>query len=121
MNGPRRHLSDNEKALAAGQYAIEREKEARERQGGAGRFGGTVSMDTEPGRLRPLRQKAAESFGVSERTVARAVKVLKDSVPELADAVARGAWRRCASPARGRPSIASRAAQSLVEYQPTCL
>lgn len=92
LNGPRRHLDGGALAIAAGRYAIAREDEARERQiaaGTANLTGKSVSIDTDLGFGRS-REKASEKFGVSEPTVARAMKVLSDGTPELVQAVERG-------------------------------
>lgn len=49
--------------MAAGRYAIAREGEARERQGGSGRFG-SLPIGDEPEYGKSV-EKAAEKFGVS--------------------------------------------------------
>lgn len=88
LNGPRRHLTREQQQIAAGKWAIAREDEARNRQGDRTDLT-SVSIDTEVDYGRS-RQKAAEQFGQSEATVGRAVKVIKDGVPELVAAVERG-------------------------------
>lgn len=41
----RRHLEGGAKQIAAGRYAIARESEAKERQGGSGRFGSSKILN----------------------------------------------------------------------------
>ena len=86
----RREESQFERRLSAGRYAVAREGESEQRRVANLRNApSTVSIDTveEAGRSREL---AAERFGVSEATVARAVKVLKEGAPELIAAVEGG-------------------------------
>lgn len=88
LNGPRRHLDGGALAMASGRYAIAREDEARGRQGARTDLT-SVSIDTEVGFGRS-REQAAAKFGVSEPTVARAMKVAKDGTDELIQAVESG-------------------------------
>lgn len=85
LNAERRHLEGGARKLAAGRYSIAHEAEAKKRQGGSGRFG-SVQNCTEP-EYGSSRDKAAEKFGVSARTVSSAAKVIKDGAPELQKAV----------------------------------
>jgi DNA methylase len=88
LNFSRRHLDDGAKAMAAARYAIELEREAKERQGTRTDLT-SVPIDTEV-EFGRSREKAAEKFGVSEQTVARAVTVAKAGVPELVQKVEAG-------------------------------
>jgi hypothetical protein len=86
---PRAHLhprfpAPDQKAQAAAKYAIEREKEALERQ----KRGTSGSFGPEVGEYGRSAEKAAEKFGVSKNTVKRAVKVEKHGAEELKEAVA---------------------------------
>jgi len=97
--GERREETPGERVISAGRYTVAREGEARERQGGSGRFGSVqicTEVGSDPAGETPVdygrsREIAAEKFGVSERTVSHAVKVLKDGTPELVQAVESGA------------------------------
>lgn len=86
LNASRRHLVGNAVAMAAGRYAIAREGEAKERQGGKGRFGSLQNCDKPEDYGRSVT-KAAEKFNVSPRTVSSATKVIKEGAPELQKAV----------------------------------
>lgn len=88
LNFSRRHLDDGAKQIAAGRYAIELEREARQRQGARTDLGANLRQgDYEDfGRS---RSQAADKFGVGTRTVDHAVKVLKDGARELVQAVER--------------------------------
>lgn len=83
----RRHLDESQRALVASRLRIVEAALAAQRRGtrtdlradrrGSGDFG-------------KASEKAAESLGVSARSVDRAAKVLRDGVPELVAAVERG-------------------------------
>lgn len=88
LNDQRRHMDGNARKMAAARYAIELEREARERQGTRTDLT-SVSNDTEVD-FAKSRDKAAEKFNESPATVARAVKVVKDGATELVKAVERG-------------------------------
>ena len=92
MNGSRRHLTVAERQIAAGRYAIELEREARERQVTNLRRGDAAPLaqiyaDGETGRS---STKAGKLFGVGRGTVERAVTVLKHGTPEEIKAVKKG-------------------------------
>jgi len=89
LNADRRHDTDGERQMAAGRYAIERESEAKERQGTRTDMGTSVSIDTEV-EFGRSREEAAEKFGISQVTVSRAVAVVKKGAPELVAAVEEG-------------------------------
>ena len=81
LNDRRRHLDGNQRKLAAARYAIELEREGKERQaviGTANLTGKCVSNDTDL-EIGYSREKAAEKFNESPATVARAVKVVKEA------------------------------------------
>jgi len=85
LNFTRRHLDGGAKQMAAGRYSVELEREARERQVAAGTAnitGKSSSIEDDLAFGRSV-EKAAEKFGIGRATVDRAVKVLKDGVPEL--------------------------------------
>lgn len=78
MNGPRRHMSTNQKATAAARLANIKPRA----------FSGNQHVPAANLQTPQISQaKAAEMVGVSERTVASAAKVLKDGAPELVAAV----------------------------------
>lgn len=105
-----------ERVISAGRYAVAREGEARARQIAVGIANLTgkssqICDDCEPddqddffaapspkkGAPAPESidfgrsvEKAAEKFNVSEKTVERSIKVVKDGAPELVQAVERG-------------------------------
>lgn len=90
LNNTRRHLDGNARALAAGRYAVRQQAESVSRQRANLKRG--VSLPSAPngavGEKAPAKTQAAEKFGLPERTVDRAVKVLKGGTPELQKAVA---------------------------------
>lgn len=93
LNFARRHLDDGARQMAAARYAIELEREAKERQAAIGTANLTgksppIGGDFEVGLS---AEKAAEKFGLTQRTVERAVAVEKHAVPELKQAVETGA------------------------------
>jgi len=88
LNAGRRQLTGGALQIAAGKYTIEREKEARQRQGTRGDITSRpIGREVDFG---SSRSKAAEKFGVGEGSVQRAITVLKQGVPELAQAVESG-------------------------------
>lgn len=90
LNATRRHETDGQKVISAGKYAAFREQEARERQLSSLRnVGSSVQVCTNEDFGRS-REKAAEKFGLGERTVASAVKVVKSGADELIEAVESG-------------------------------
>jgi N6-adenosine-specific RNA methylase IME4 len=88
LNGPRRHLDTGAKQIAAGRYAIERGKEAKERQGA--RTDLTSSSNEDEVEFGRSAAKAADKFGLGQSTVERAVQVLKEGADELIAAVSSG-------------------------------
>lgn len=88
LNATRRHLEGNARKIAAAKYAIELEREAKERQGARTDLtSASNDANVEFGRSREI---AAEKFNESAKTVERAVKVVKEGAPELVKAVERG-------------------------------
>lgn len=88
LNATRRHLEGNARKIAAAKYAIELEREAKERQGR--RTDLTLASNEADVSFGKSAEHAAEKFNESRATVERAVKVVKDGVPELVKAVERG-------------------------------
>jgi hypothetical protein len=84
----RREETAAERRLSAGKYAIAREAEAKQRQGARTDLTSSQICNEEVDYGRSV-EKAAEKFGMSERTVSSAVKVLKEGAPELIAAVER--------------------------------
>lgn len=87
----RRHLTTSQKAMIASKLKVEFEKQAAERQKlskGRGQKGKANLPDLKSSGQ--SRDKAAESVGVSGKSVDMATKVRRDGVPELAEAVTRG-------------------------------
>lgn len=91
LNEFRRHLDGNAKALAAARFASEQQAEGKARQIAALKRG-TAKAPLGPngpdGNPKSSSSIAAEKFGLPERTVKRAVKIVKDGTPELQKAVA---------------------------------
>lgn len=88
----RRHLTVNQKAMIAAKSLPLLEEEARQRQGGSGRFHGLGPIEPEPvdsGRVGRSALIAAEAVGVGSSTVKRMARVLRED-PELAEQVERG-------------------------------
>jgi N6-adenosine-specific RNA methylase IME4 len=88
LNATRRHLEGNARKIAAAKYAIELEREAKERQGK--RTDLTLASNEAEVTFGKSSEHAAEKFNESRATVERAVKVVKDGAPELVKAVERG-------------------------------
>lgn len=88
LNATRRHLEGNARKIAAAKYAIELEREAKERQGK--RTDLTLASNEAEVTFGKSAEHAAEKFNESRATVERAVKVVKDGAPELVKAVERG-------------------------------
>jgi len=82
-NVHRRHLSDSQRAMFAARFKEEFEKEAKANMSRGGQ--GLANLPTVHS-----RDLAAEAVNVSSRLVGSAEKVLKDGVPELAQAVKQG-------------------------------
>jgi N6-adenosine-specific RNA methylase IME4 len=88
INAHRRQLTTSQKQIAAARYAIEHEKEARQRRGRRTDLtSGSVDPEVNFGRS---REQAAEKFGVPEMTVRRAISVVKSGSPGLISAVEHG-------------------------------
>lgn len=96
MNASRRQLTGGALKIAAGKYAIQNAEEAEQNRLANLRRGDSnaksfkfpmVSDDTIGNNHETSREKAARKFGVGPATVQRAVKVLNDGLPELAQAV----------------------------------
>jgi hypothetical protein len=89
----RRHLTINKKAMIAARSLPLLEEEARQRQGGSGRFCGSGSIGPEPipdpGKIGRSALIAGEAIGIGTSTVKRAARVLRQD-PELAERVERG-------------------------------
>jgi N6-adenosine-specific RNA methylase IME4 len=86
LNLKRRHLTQNEAAIAAAK-AEEAYKEDAKRRMAEGGKGKANLPDLQKGQW---RDKAAEEFGVSGRTVQSASTVVKQGAPELVQAVQQG-------------------------------
>jgi hypothetical protein len=82
VNWNRRHLDGGAKQIASAKFAIAHEAEARARQGARTDLGTNLYQGAEDGFGRS-REMAAEKFGVGEQTVANAIKVVRQGVPEL--------------------------------------
>ena len=80
----RRHLDESQRAMFAARLKKEFEEEARLNmsRGGQGGLADSPTLHS--------RDRAAEAVNVSSRLVGSSEKVLKDGVPELAEAVERG-------------------------------
>ena len=89
LNGPRRHLEGNARAIAAAKFAIELKREGEERRLANLRKGEEVPIASFEA-FGKSAQHAAEKFNESRATIERAVKVVKDGAPELVKAVGRG-------------------------------
>jgi hypothetical protein len=88
LNFTRRHLEGNARKIAAAKYAIEIEREARERQGTRTDITLVpIGTEVEFGRSREL---ASDKFNESERSISRAVDVVRHGAAELVGAVERG-------------------------------
>lgn len=88
LNDQRRHLDGNQRKLAAARYAIELEREGKERQGK--RTDLTLASNEADVAFGKSAEHAAEKFNESRATVERAVKVVKEGSDELLQAVERG-------------------------------
>ncbi len=96
LNLHRRHLTVSQASMCAGRADKLKEKlaeEAKERKRESGKqarakqLGGVVPNCAPPQDAGKTREKLAETFGVSHGSVGRAVRVLKDAVPEVIKAV----------------------------------
>lgn len=91
LNFTRRHLDGGAKQMAAGRYAIELEREARQRSGTRTDLtSAQICAEVDIGDMGRSREKAAEKFDVAPRTIDSAVKVLKEGAPALVKAVESG-------------------------------
>lgn len=88
LNDRRRHLDGNQRKLAAARYAVELEREAKDRQGT--RTDLTLASNEAEVAFGKSAEHAAEKFNESRATVERAVKVVKEGSDELIKAVERG-------------------------------
>jgi len=90
LNAERRHLDTGAKQMAAARFAIELEKEAKVRQlKNLKNAGSSVQICTDED-LGYSRTKAAEKFGIGERSVASAIKVTKHGDDSLKQSVEAG-------------------------------
>jgi len=88
LNNTRRHLDGNARALAAGRYQVQLEAEGKARKAANLKNNSSKVPNGTIDNAGRSRTQAAEKFGLPERTVDRAAKVVKGGTPELQKAVA---------------------------------
>lgn len=88
LNGPRRHLSASQKAVAGARMREMYDQEAKERQ--KRKPANSVQVNLPEQSRGQSRDKVANAVGVSGRTIDFASKVIEQGVPELVAAVEQG-------------------------------
>jgi len=94
LNLHRRHLTTEQRALCAVEFAKHFEEEAKERKfAGLKQNQGTVSENLRNEEKGRSSNKAGEAFGVSGRSVDHAKKIMKSGISELVEAVRSGKFK----------------------------